>query len=88
MSSDFRLLYEFSVNLRKDRDNVQMAIILDSCGQSPRKRLHPSKTQLEQKLLNLCYCHKTMEQTMRGLGNLYILTGECVQVYICLCNMK
>ncbi|KAK2166775.1 hypothetical protein LSH36_35g02002 [Paralvinella palmiformis] len=60
-------------NLRKDQNNLQVAILRDSRGQPPRKRGHCSTTELQQKLHNLCSSitdgHKSMEDTMRGLGH-------------------
>ncbi|KAK2147368.1 hypothetical protein LSH36_556g00031 [Paralvinella palmiformis] len=41
-------------SLRKDHNNVQVAILLDSRGQPLRKRVHRSTAQLQQKLHNLC----------------------------------
>ena len=56
--------------LKKDQNNVPVAL-LDPGGLG--KRLHRSTTQLEQKPRNLCTsirdCHKSMEDTLRGLGH-------------------
>ncbi|KAK2142398.1 hypothetical protein LSH36_961g00051 [Paralvinella palmiformis] len=60
-------------NLRKDRNNVQMAILLDSRGQPLRKRVHRSTAELQQKPHNLHTIiidgRKSMEDPARGLGH-------------------
>ncbi|KAK2159976.1 hypothetical protein LSH36_142g02025 [Paralvinella palmiformis] len=60
-------------NLRKDRNNIQVVILLDSCGQPPRKLAHRSTAQLQQKLHNLCTGvidgRKSKEDTLMGLGH-------------------
>ena len=76
VSCSYPSIWKTIDNLRKDQNNVQMSILLDSRGQPPRKRVHRSTAQLQLKLYNLCKSitdgHKSMENTLSGLR-------DCIQ---------
>jgi len=60
-------------HLRMDHANVKAAILLESRGQAPAKRLKKATKQLQERLVNLCTAYhkkkKTIKQFLTGIGH-------------------
>ena len=61
-------------HLRLDHHNVKTAILLETRGQPPQKRVRKVTKQLQDRLFNLCQAYynddKTLIQTLKGIGHI------------------